>query len=847
VNCLRKIARKKENGITDPSGNKKRAIEMDVALVTGGILSLALLLVLPNQAIVHAAPFDQAKITISPTSGPAGTEVTVKGEHFAPFSTISIRFDGDSVDTSPDNISVKKDGKFNAKFIVPDLDTDEDDEKTVRATDNSIFRNSASKSFDLKETEGSSNQEEAKITISPTSGPAGTEVTVKGEHFAPFSTISIRFDGDSVDTSPENISVWDDGKFSAKIIVPGSESDAGEKSIVARDDSELRNSASWIFEMTGGGGSNGEEADIKISPTSGPSGTEITVDGEFFAPFSTISITFDGDSVSTSPETISASDDGRFSAKFIVPDSITEDGAIAIRATDDSPSANSASDSFEVTGNGGSNEEPTREPNRDAEARSQSVTVNEDNSISIVLRASHLDENDQFSIRDNPLHGSLSGFDSEAGTLTYAPNADYSGTDRFTFRVSGSSDLGTVSITVREVNDRPIARDVQVTTLEESALQFTLLGSDVDVGDVLTFSILGVPTHGTLSGTAPNLTYLPNKDFDGYDSFRFRTSDGESSSEVANVAIRVNGVNDPPVVEAQTKIAIKENDDVRITLMATDIDSQTITFSIISGPEYGGLGRPMTTSPSVAMATYTPMSGYNGQDSFTFSVNDGSQENGISNTGTVIIVVGDSANISDESVGDTNIAESPEPSSSNEQSGSIPDTVKSGEINNPTIEGAEAGENNRVPLISFGHDIIPPSLNVPSRSIILDASSFIGATVSYESSAHDNLDGPIAIHCYPRSGLVFPVGESVVKCDATDKAGNISERSFAVIVKPFKFDNNSLFQLYVIVAAVGVGVAAILMVIRKRRHNLLVKENYESTKLILLNVYHTVKVACLRR
>jgi archaellum component FlaF (FlaF/FlaG flagellin family) len=790
-----------------------------------GVLMLALLTLLPNQKAVFALPFlSPAEIEISPLTGPIGTEIKVEGKYYAPSSTVTITFDGNSVGTSPETILVKNDGKFSAKFIVPDTAI-EDGDKTIQVTDDFAVPNSVSAIFKVTGNEAPSN--EAEITISPISGPIGTEITVIGQSYAPSSTIAITFDGDSVNTSPETIVVGEDGTFGATFVVPDTATEDGPNTIEATDDSTAANSASYIFGVTGSG-SNEDQAKIGVSPPSGPSGTEITVDGQFFTPLSTITITFDGDSVSTSPETISAAEDGTFSAKFIVPDSITEDGARMILATDDSTAANSASYIFGVTGNGGSNEEPPSEPNRDeeAEARSQSVTMNEDNSISIMLKASHQDDSTHFSIVDGPLHGLLNEFESETGTVDYAPNADYFGTDRFTFRVSGSSVLGTVSITVREVNDRPIARDVQVATLEESALQFTLSGSDVDVGDVLTFSILGVPTHGTLSGTAPNLTYLPVKDFDGYDNFRFRTSDGESSSEVANVAIRVNGVNDPPVVEAQTNVATQENDRIRITLMATDIDSEIVSFSIVSGPQHGTLTPPLKSAPHVAMSEYTPNPNYAGQDSFTFAVNDGSQDNGISNTGRVSIMVGTptagNSNFEPNLPSEVPAELPPEPSPTTEPSNnpsvnpqtSVPDvlTQDTDSIPDVPVETHKIADPN-------GPDTIPPTLSVPTKAITLDAAMLMGAMVNYESSANDNVDGAITPHCYPRSGLMFPVGESVVKCTATDKAGNISERSFAVVVHPFKLDITSLTQFILPVAlASTAAVVAAILIIRKRRH-----------------------------
>ena len=63
----------------------------------------------------------------------------------------------------------------------------------------------------------------------------------------------------------------------------------------------------------------------------------------------------------------------------------------------------------------------------------------------------------------------------------------------------------------------------------------------------LTFAIASPPAHGTLSGTAPNLTYTPAQDYNGPDSFTFTVNDGSLTSAVATVSITVTPVNDAPV------------------------------------------------------------------------------------------------------------------------------------------------------------------------------------------------------------------------------------------------------------------------------------------------------------
>ena len=78
-----------------------------------------------------------------------------------------------------------------------------------------------------------------------------------------------------------------------------------------------------------------------------------------------------------------------------------------------------------------------------------------------------------------------------------------------------------------------------MSTNEDVAVNITLTGSDTD-GDTLTYSVVNDPTNGTLSGTAPNLTYTPNDNYNGADSFTFTVNDGNTNSAPATVSITVN-------------------------------------------------------------------------------------------------------------------------------------------------------------------------------------------------------------------------------------------------------------------------------------------------------------------
>ncbi|MCI0537942.1 MAG: cadherin-like domain-containing protein, partial [Verrucomicrobiales bacterium] len=200
----------------------------------------------------------------------------------------------------------------------------------------------------------------------------------------------------------------------------------------------------------------------------------------------------------------------------------------------------------------------------------------------------------------------------------YTPQAGYYGPDSFTFAAKDaelSSAPVTVSLTVRHVNHAPVANAQSVQTLEGQSVAVQLSGSDVD-GDALGFSLINGPSHGTLSGTAPNLTYTPAAGFDGTDSFSFAARDAELSSVPVTVSITVQDVNHAPVTDG-TSIQTLSDQSASVLLSATDPDGDALVFTLVAGPSHG------TLSGTLPNPKYTPAAGYSGSDSFTYTVSDG--------------------------------------------------------------------------------------------------------------------------------------------------------------------------------------------------------------------------------
>jgi len=130
------------------------------------------------------------------------------------------------------------------------------------------------------------------------------------------------------------------------------------------------------------------------------------------------------------------------------------------------------------------------------------------------------------------------------GTVTYTPNANFYGSDSFTYTVKdnggATSNVAIVTINVGAVNDPPVAQMDSAITDENMPVTIPVLVNDSDLdGDRLTVESVTQHSNGTVTNNGTDVTYSPDPDFNGMDTFTYTVSDKNGSADTARVSVEV--------------------------------------------------------------------------------------------------------------------------------------------------------------------------------------------------------------------------------------------------------------------------------------------------------------------
>ncbi|MRT93188.1 tandem-95 repeat protein [Ancylomarina sp. 16SWW S1-10-2] len=282
-------------------------------------------------------------------------------------------------------------------------------------------------------------------------------------------------------------------------------------------------------------------------------------------------------------------------------------------------------------------------------ALDNNAIVNEDEEVVINVLANDSDVDGTLNFTSlnvvtgqEPAHGTVS-INPTTGEIIYTPDADYYGNDEFTYEIcddDGDCDTAKVNITVNSVNDILIVNDDSASILEDTPVTLDVLGNDVDSDgtiDISSLTIVNQPTNGVvaINPVTGEITYTPDADFYGTDTFVYRVCDNEGSCDTASVSITVNGVNDAPIALDNNAIT-KEDIPIVIPVLANDSDVDgtldLTSLQVVSGPGNG----TVSINPTTGEITYTPEADYHGNDEFTYQICD---DDGACTTAVVYLVV----------------------------------------------------------------------------------------------------------------------------------------------------------------------------------------------------------------
>lgn len=240
------------------------------------------------------------------------------------------------------------------------------------------------------------------------------------------------------------------------------------------------------------------------------------------------------------------------------------------------------------------------------QATNDEATVSEDGNVLVSVLDNDTDEEDDtlsISAVGEPAHGTavIAG-----SSVRYTPNANYNGSDSFTYTVydGDKTSIGVVAVTVTGVADAPVAVDGVLVIQEDTPVDIDLLGSqyvtDADLstaqGDVLSITAVDTATYTTVGTvtilnaegdaaaqgeTGVAVRYEPASEYSGTDKFRFTITDSYGLSTTAVFSVKVNAVNDLPEYHSLNNLYEIDEDSGTYTLSFTVSDQETPADSLM--------------------------------------------------------------------------------------------------------------------------------------------------------------------------------------------------------------------------------------------------------------------------
>ena len=254
-------------------------------------------------------------------------------------------------------------------------------------------------------------------------------------------------------------------------------------------------------------------------------------------------------------------------------------------------------------------------------AKDDTAVVNEDESVTIPVLANDSDpDGDPLEVIEAESPDGDVTINPD-GTITFTPNPDFNGDTTISYTVTdpdGNTDTAVVKVTVKPVNDGPVAKDDTAVVDEDDAVTIPVLANDSDPdGDPLTVTDADSPNGDVTINPDGTITFTPDPDFNGDTTITYTVEDPDGAQDTAVVKVTVNPINDAP--EANDDVATTPEDTpVTIPVLDNDVDVDGDPLEVVEATSPDG---DVTINPDGTI-TFEPNDGFVGDTTITYTIED---------------------------------------------------------------------------------------------------------------------------------------------------------------------------------------------------------------------------------
>lgn len=217
--------------------------------------------------------------------------------------------------------------------------------------------------------------------------------------------------------------------------------------------------------------------------------------------------------------------------------------------------------------------------------------------------------------------------DDGAFNVIYDPDEGFIGDDTFPYTITdlyGQTATATVTVHVvplLAVDDQQIIYSVPTANFVKKNSSISVLDNDEGTG--LRVQSVSDASHGlaVISDNALYLVYMPTLGFHGLDTFTYTAVDANGYTSTATVTLTVesymNAVDD--------SVTTSQNTAVEISVFTNDEGYSNVTIDSVSAPSHGTATQVVCTGATTQQklcVIYTPVSGFTGEDTFTYTLKD---------------------------------------------------------------------------------------------------------------------------------------------------------------------------------------------------------------------------------